>query len=67
MTILMTYKRNHPPSTDHLAIMDSDEELAQALNDFEGEQIGGAAAPHGRFEFQRQPVVERRNATLGND
>ena len=41
--------------------MDSDDDLAQALNEFE--QVGGAAP--GRFVFQRQPVVERRSVRLG--
>ena len=41
--------------------MDSDDDLAQALNEFK--QIGGAAP--GRFVFQRQPVVERRSVRMG--
>ena len=41
--------------------MGSDDELAQALKDFE--QLGGAAP--GRFVFQRQPVVERHSVRLG--
>ena len=47
-------------------VMDSDEELAEALDLFEQQQQQtGGALPPARFRFQREAVVERRSLRMG--